>query len=80
MSSEDTKEICDRLDVLIKLSAANVIIDKQYDDQVRILSSAGFQPKEIAGFLDKTPNAISIKLFELRKKKSVPKKAIQETF
>lgn len=71
MSAEDTKEICDRLDVLIKLSAANVIVGKNYDDQVRILSGAGFQPKEIAGFLDKTPNAISVKLFELRKKKKL---------
>ena len=69
MSDQDIKEICDRLDVLIKLSVANVIIDKKYDDQVRILSNAGFQPKEIAAFLDRTPNAISIKLTELRKKK-----------
>jgi hypothetical protein len=69
MSSEDTKEICDRLDVLIRLSAANVIVGKNYDDQVRILYAAGFQPKEIADFLGRTPNAISIKLTELRKKK-----------
>lgn len=69
MSSEDTKEICGRLDVLIKLSVADVILNKKYDDQVRILSIAGFQPKEIAEFLDRTPNAISIKLTELRKQK-----------
>lgn len=79
MSVEDTKEICDRLDVLIRLSAANVIVGKKYDDQVRILSAAGYQPKEIAEFLDRTPNAISIKLSELRKKKSAPKRASQET-
>ena len=79
MSTEDAKEICDRLDVLIKLSAANVILDKKYDDQVWTLSTAGFQPKEIAEFLDRTPNAISIKLSELRKKKSASKKALQET-
>lgn len=67
MSAEDTERICDRLDVLIKLSVANVILDKEYDDQVRILSSAGFQPKEIAEFLGRTPNAISVRLSELRK-------------
>ena len=32
MSGEDIKGVCDRLDVLIKLSVANVIIDKKYDD------------------------------------------------
>lgn len=71
MSVEDTKEICDRLDVLIRLFTANVIVDKNYDDQVRILSTAGYQPKEIAEFLERTPNAISIKLTELRKKKKL---------
>ena len=71
MSVEDTRGICDRLDVLIRLSAASAIVDKSYDDQVRILSGAGFQPKEIAKFLDKTSNAISIKLTELRKKKKL---------
>lgn len=69
MSGEDIKGVCDRLDILIKLTVANIISNKEYDDQVRILSSAGLQPKEIAEFLDRTPNAISIKLTELRKKK-----------
>ena len=74
MNGQDIKEICDRLDILIKLSVANIISGKEYDDQVRILSSAGLQPKEIAEFLDRTPNAISIKLTELRKKRSSHKK------
>jgi hypothetical protein len=78
MSGEDIKRVCDRLDILIKLSVANIISNMEYDDQVRILSSAGFQPKEIAEFLDRTPNAISIKLTELRKKRSVARKVPQE--
>lgn len=68
MSGKDIEGICDRLDILIKLMVANVVSEKAYDDQVRILSSVGFQPKEIADFLNRTPNAVSIKLTELRKK------------
>lgn len=69
MNGQDIKEICDRLDILIKLTVASIISSKEYNDQVWILSSAGFQPKEIAEILSKTPNAIRVKLFELRKEK-----------
>ena len=69
MSGEDIKEVCDRLDTLIKLMVADIISNKKYEDQIWILSNAGFQPKEIADFLNRTPNAISVKLSELRKKR-----------
>lgn len=69
MNERDAKEICDRLDIMIKLMVANIVSTKEYEDQVWILSSAGFQPKEIAEFLGKSPNAIRVKLFELRKGK-----------
>lgn len=69
MSDTDVSRICDRLDTVIKLMVANIINAKGYEDQVWILSNAGFQPKEIAGFLGKTPNAVRVKLFELRKEK-----------
>lgn len=69
MSGEDIKGVCDRLDTLIKLTVANIISDKGYEDQIWILSTAGFQPKEIADFLNRTPNAIRVKLFELRKER-----------
>lgn len=69
MSGEDIKGVCDRLDILIKLSVANIISNKEYDDQIWILSNAGFQPKDIADFLGRTPNAIRVKLSELRKER-----------
>ena len=72
MSGEDIKGVCDRLDILIKLSVANIISNKEYGDQVWILSNAGFQPKDIADFLGRTPNAIRTKLSELRKEKKQP--------
>lgn len=74
MSNKETSDICIRLDTMIKLMVADIIGNKDYGEQVWILSSAGFQPKEIAEFLDRTPNAISIKLTELRKKRSVSRK------
>lgn len=78
MSDKDVGEICDRLDTVIKLMVADIIGNKDYEEQVWILSEAGFQPKEIAKFLGKTPNAISVKLSELRKKRSISKKVPQE--
>lgn len=69
MNGQDVKGICDRLDTLIKLSIASIISEKSYEDQIWILSNAGFQPKDIAEFLNRTPNAIRVKLFELRKEK-----------
>jgi len=69
MNDKNVKEICDRLDTVIKLMVASIISTKGYEDQVWILSNAGFQPKEIAEFLGKTPNAVRVKLFELRKEK-----------
>lgn len=69
MDSQEVKGICDRLDTMIKLMIADIISTREYEDQVWILSNAGFQPKEIAEFLGKTPNAIRVKLFELRKER-----------
>jgi DNA-binding CsgD family transcriptional regulator len=69
MSSKDIEGVCDRLDILIKLMVADIVSDKAYEEQVWILSSAGLQPKEIADFLNRTPNAVSVKLTELRKKR-----------
>lgn len=69
MNGQDIKGVCDRLDTLIKLMVADIISNKEYEDQIWVLSNAGFQPKEIADFLNRTPNAIRVKLFELRKQR-----------
>lgn len=78
MTDKDFSEICDRLDKVIKLMVANIVSAREYEDQVWILSNAGFQPKEIAEFLGRTPNAVSVKLSELRKKRGVSRKVPQE--
>lgn len=65
--------LIDKLNILIKLTAANAIKDKDFKEQVRLLSSVGLQPKEIADILGKNPNHISVTLFSLRKIKSKSK-------
>jgi len=60
----------ERLNVLIKLTAANVIQGKNFKDQVSLLSSVGLQPKEISDILGKTSNHINVTLTMLRKERN----------
>jgi hypothetical protein len=36
-------------------------------DQIAVLDNAGFTPKEIAGLINSTPNAVRVALFAIRK-------------
>jgi hypothetical protein len=59
--------IVSKLDALIKLQAIAAVQGKPLKEQVAALASLNFQPKQIADILGKTPNHISVILFELRK-------------
>ena len=61
------KLLSDKMDTIIKLLAMNAVEGKGLKDQVLMLSSFGFQPKQIAETLGKTPNHIRVLLHELRK-------------
>jgi len=63
------KRLLEKIDVLVRLSALNIIKDKKYTEQVELLSSVGLQPKEIADLLGKTPNSVRVTLSRLRKNK-----------
>jgi len=63
------KRLLEKIDVLVRLSALNIIKDKEYTEQVELLSSVGLQPKEIADLLGKTPNSVRVTLSRLRKNK-----------
>ena len=63
------KRLLEKIDVLLRLSALNIIKDKEYTEQVELLSSVGLQPKEIADLLGKTPNSVRVTLSRLRKNK-----------
>lgn len=64
--------IVSKLDSILKLLAINAVKDRTLRDQVALLSSLGFQPKQIAEMLNKSPNHISVVLYEVRKGKKAP--------
>jgi hypothetical protein len=68
-SKDDLREVSRKLDTVIRLLAVDVIKGRELKDQVRLLHQAGLMPKDIAGILGKTPNAIRVALFSLRKTK-----------
>ncbi len=64
------KDISNKLDVLIKLSAMNLVKDtKTQKEQIILLSDVGFQPKQIANILGTTNNVVSVTLTSIKKKK-----------
>ena len=69
MENHELSQISRKLDVLIKLSAANVVKDQTFREQVRLLSSVGLQPRDIAQLVGKSPNHVSVMLVQLKKQK-----------
>lgn len=61
------KEMLAKLDLLVRLTAANAVNGKNFKDQVKLLSSVGLTPKEIGTILDKSPNNVSVTLNYLKK-------------
>ena len=68
VEQEQVNEIIKRLDLIVKLLSLNLIKDEgKLALKVKVLNEFGFQPKEIASLLDKTPNHIHQVLHTLRK-------------
>ena len=67
-------EISGKLDKMLKLLAVDAVkeIEKE-QDKIELLDSVGFKPVEIARFLNKSPDNVSVQLNIIRKKKE-PKK------
>lgn len=65
--SEYEKIIITKLNTLIKLAAISALRGRELKEQVAILDRMGYQPKEIAEILGKTPNHIRVALHALRK-------------
>lgn len=56
-----------KMDIIIKLLALNTVKGKELKGQVGLLSSSGFQPKDIADILGKKSSHIRVILHRLRK-------------
>lgn len=68
MSDPQLKLISDKLDTLIRLQIASLTIDRSQNDQISLLSKAGFQPKTIAELVGTTPNAVRVFLSRTRRR------------
>ena len=67
-------EILKKLNLLVKLTAAQLVDNKDFKEQVRLLASVGLGPKDIADILGKTANNVSVMLNYINKKKSNKRK------
>lgn len=68
MEQEQFAELLKKIDRVTILLALDVIRGREPEEQVAMLSAAGFQPAEIAPLIQKTPNAVSIILHKLKRK------------
>jgi len=68
MTNDQFDAISGKLDLLIRLSALSSVADKPQYEQIKMLSNAGFQPKEIANFCGTTANTVRVALSTMRRK------------
>jgi hypothetical protein len=64
----DEKELSGKLDIIIKLLAADVTQGKSLKEQVGLLSGLGLQPSVIAEITGKNANLIRVTKAGLKKK------------
>jgi len=69
-----TDEVLNELKSIKKLLALQAVKDKDFREQVLLLNSIGFQPKEIGEIIGKTANAVSIALHRANKGRKNVKK------
>jgi DNA-binding CsgD family transcriptional regulator len=69
MTDKQFEIISRKLDVLVRLAALSEVSGKKQEEQVKLLSGAGFQPKEMADLLGTTSNAVSVALSKIRKRR-----------
>ena len=70
MDEKAVQLLSTKLDAILKLMVFAMTEGKSQTEQVRLLSAAGFQPKEIAQTLDTTSNTVNVTLSNLRKQKT----------
>ena len=59
--------VLSRLDRIITLLAAGIAVDKTQRERIRLLSSAGLAPKDIAEVLGTTANTVRVALTGIRR-------------
>ena len=67
MSDETNLDLAAKLDRLTSLIALGLIDGRPQNEQIRLLSSAGYPPREIAEVIGTTPNSVRVQLHSVRK-------------
>jgi len=67
-SAGNEDEILKQLQHISKLLVEIATKDQIQTEKIRILSTAGFAPKEIASLVGTTPNTVNVALSAMRKK------------
>ena len=68
MTNDQFDSISRKLDMLIRLFAMSFVANRTQQEQITILSNAGFQPKEIGDICGTTANTVRVTLSTMRKK------------
>jgi len=66
MSEKSLEVIEAKLDLLIRLTALGLVAEKKQVEQIELLSSAGFQPKDVADILGTSSNTVRVRLSNMR--------------
>jgi DNA-binding NarL/FixJ family response regulator len=77
--SNTNDDVIRRLDALVRLTAISMFKDKSQKEKIAILNLAGLTPKEIAEFLDTTPNSVSVAISMMKKDKEKDSKRVKRT-
>jgi DNA-directed RNA polymerase specialized sigma24 family protein len=70
MEDKQLKEISDKLDKLIRVMALSVLRGLTSSEKISLLHQAGFKPSEIADMIGTSSNVVSVRLSEMRKRRS----------
>ena len=68
VASMDEKKLFEELNVIKRLLAATAIKDKNFREQVKLLSDAGLTPSEISEITGKSANLVNVTKHGLKKK------------
>jgi len=74
------EDISAKLDKVLKLLAIDAVKDFEKEQQkIELLDSIGFKPSEIAKFLNKSPENVSVVLGSIRKRKEPKQKSLTKS-
>lgn len=65
-----SEELLQEVQKMVRLLSIVAVGDKKQKEQIKLLSKAGFQPKEIAELIGTTANTVRVALTNMKKQKN----------